>query len=162
MSSSSFVDSFQARKREIFMFSLNRLLEIFSSKVVLGLFRLVQVFDYAIRKKEIKPSITFKQSRNLSRMSPSPLLGSFKARKADVFMFNLNPLFEVFSNKVFLGLFRKVQIFDYAHPEKKKPLITSKQSRNSSRMSTTSILDSLEVRKQEIFMFDPNKFLVTV
>ena len=59
-------------------------------------------------------------------MSPKPLLGSFKVRKEDVFMFNLNPLFEVFSNKVFLGLFRKVQIFDYAHPEKKKPLITSK------------------------------------
>ena len=39
MSSSSFLDSFQVPKQEMFMSNLNRLLEILSRKAFLGLFR---------------------------------------------------------------------------------------------------------------------------
>ena len=87
------------------MFSLNRLLEIFSSKVFLGLFRKVQTFDYALLEKRDKAFIYIQVVAEVVQNVTKTIVRKFQRAQKDVFMFNLNRLLVIFSRKVFLGLF---------------------------------------------------------
>ena len=67
-----------------------------------------------------------------------------------------------FSENLFLAYLSKFKFSVTRIRDKpKKPLIILEKWQNMSRMSSTSFLNSFQVRKQQIFVFNRNPFLLT-
>ena len=83
-------------------------------------------------------------------MSSSSFLDSFKVRKQEIFI--INPTH-------FWAYFSKFKFSVTCIREKPKiPLKILEKWQNMSRMSSSSLLNSFQVRNQEIFMINPSHF----
>ena len=88
MSSSSFLDSYELRKQEIFIINPTHFWAYFS-KLKFSVTR--------IREKPTKPIKILEKWQNMSRMSPSSFLNSFQVPKRQIFfVFNPNPFLLTF------------------------------------------------------------------
>ena len=83
-------------------------------------------------------------------MSSSSFLDSFKVRKQEIFIINPTHFWAYFS-KLKFSVTR-------IREKPKKPLKILEKWQNMSRMSSSSFLNSFQVRKQEIVMINPSHF----
>ena len=83
-------------------------------------------------------------------MSSSSFLDSFKVRKEEIFIINPTHFWAYFSKFKFLVM--------RIREKPKNPFKILEKWQNMSRVSSSSFLNSFQVRKQEIFMINPSHF----